>query len=380
MKPFVLVLAGVLLSTGAAAQRHKIGEINTETEEGKLLQAIGTENDAARKLTLMETFVGKFGNHEAAGWVWSQLQPAYAKAGNHEKALGAGERLLALDPMDISAAYGNLKAAEARKDSEAVVKWAVTASEIARKTAQEPKKPDEEEDDHKRAVDFAKQVDTYTEYSLYANALTETDPAKVMKLAETLEQRSPQSQYVAPILTKYAWAAREAKAVPNAVTLGERAYARNQFNEDLLLAMADYYMNQKAPDKTVQYSTKLLEVIESKPKPEGVSDSDWDRKKTMMAGVAHWMAGTTYSTQSKYSQADKELRAALPLIRDNDQLLAGALFHLGLANYQMGKGKSAQQLGEAVKFMQQCAAIKSPFQAQAQKNLTVMRRETGQRK
>jgi hypothetical protein len=100
----------------------------------------------------------------------------------------------------------------------------------------------------------------------------------------------------------------------------------------------------------------------------------------MMIGVARWMAGTSYSSQSKYAQADKELRAALPLIKDNDQLMAGALFHLGLSNYQMGKGKSAQQIGEAAKFMQQCAAIKSPFQAQAQKNLGVMRRESGQAK
>jgi tetratricopeptide (TPR) repeat protein len=378
MKPSVLILAGALLAGSAAAQRHKIGEINTETEEGKILQSIGTEQDAARKVALMETFIQKFGSHEAAGWVWSQLQPAYAKAGNHDQVLAAGEKLLAMDPMDIEAAYANLKASEAKKDSDGVAKWAVAASDIARKTAQEPKKPDQEEDDHKRAVDFAKQVDTYTEYSLYAGILAETDPAKVVKLAETLEQRNPQSQYVPQMLTKYAWAAREAKALPSAVALGERAYSRNQFNEDLLLAMADHYMNQKSPDKAILYATKVVEVLEPKAKPEGVSDADWEKKKTTMMGVAHWIAGTNYSTQSKYAQADKELRAALPLIKDNEQLMAGALFHLGLANYQMGKGRNAKQLTEAMKFMQQCAAIKSAFQPQAQKNLAVMRKETGQ--
>ena len=57
--------------------------------------------------------------------------------------------------------------------------------------------------------------------------------------------------------------------------------------------------------------------------------------------------------------------------------VADILFHLGLANYQMGKGKNAQQIAEAMKFMQQCAAMKSPFQAQAAKNVAVMRKETG---
>jgi hypothetical protein len=89
------------------------------------------------------------------------------------------------------------------------------------------------------------------------------------------------------------------------------------------------------------------------------------------------MAGTALSTQGKFAPADKSLRAALPLVKSNDQLLAGALFHLGLSNYQMGKGKSAQQIKEARAFFEQCAALKSPFQAPAQKNLAVMRRETG---
>src|SRR5688572_19890391 len=107
MKLRVLTLAMVLVAGQAVAQRHKIGEINTETEEGKVLQAIGTEADAARKMQLMEEFVTKFPKHEGAGWVLSQLQPAYAKAGNFDKALEAGEKLVVLDAMDIDAAYGN---------------------------------------------------------------------------------------------------------------------------------------------------------------------------------------------------------------------------------------------------------------------------------
>ena len=381
MKRAVLIVTAVLFAGAAAAQRHKIGEINTETEEGKALQAIGTEEDAARKVQLMEAFVGKYGKHEAAGWVLSQLLPAYSKAGNFDKAMEAGEKLVALDPMDIDAAYGSLKAAEGKKDGAAVAKWAAAASDIARKTAQQPKGADQEEDDYKRAVDFAKQVDTYTEYALYATALVEPNPRQVMQLAETLEQRNPKSQYVPQVLGRYTWAAREAQAMPNAVALGERALERGQAHEDLLLAMADYHINQppakRDNEKVILYSTKLIELMATKPKPEGVSDGDWEKRKNTMIGLGHWMAGTTYGSQSKFAQADKSLRAALPLVKDNDQLLAGALFHLGLANYQMGRGKSAQLIQEAMKFMQQCAAMKSPFQAQAAKNVSVMRKETG---
>ena len=56
---------------------------------------------------------------------------------------------------------------------------------------------------------------------------------------------------------------------------------------------------------------------------------------------------------------------------------APALFQLGLANYQMGRGKNRQQLQDALSFLKQCAAIKSNYQAQAQKNVTVIMKETG---
>ena len=378
MKRIVLIVTAVVFTGVAGAQRHKIGVLNAETEEGKVLQGMATEEDPARKVQLMEGFVAKYGKHEAVGWVYSQLLPAYAKAGNHDKAMEVGERLIALDPLDIDAAYGSLKSAEAKKDSAAVVKWAAVASDVARKTAQQPKAADQEDDDYKRALEFAKQVDTYADYALYASALTEQNPTVVVQLVEALEQRSPSSQYVPQSLGRYTWAAREAKAMPKAIALGERALARNQTHEDLLLAMADYYINQPKPDndKVIAYSSKLVEVMGSRAKPEGVSDADWDKRKNTVMGIGYWMAGTSYSNQGNPGQADKMLRPALPLIKDNEQLLAGALFHLGLSNYKMGKGKNAQQMGDAMRFMQQCAAIKSPFQGQAVKNLAVMKKET----
>jgi hypothetical protein len=89
------------------------------------------------------------------------------------------------------------------------------------------------------------------------------------------------------------------------------------------------------------------------------------------------MAGMSAAGQKRLAQADKSLRAALPYIKDNDELLAPALFQLGLANYQMGRGKSRQQMTDALSFLRQCAAIKSQYQAQAQKNVNVIMKETG---
>ena len=140
--------------------------------------------------------------------------------------------------------------------------------------------------------------------------------------------------------------------------------------------MADQ-AQQKQPDKAIEYSTKILELME-RPKPEGVTDADWDRKKSVTTGLAYFMAGTTLSGQNKFPQADKMLRQALPLLKDNPQLQGTALFHLGLANYKMAQAsKNKAQVADAVAFSRQAAAAKGPYAAQAAKNLKVMQQEFG---
>ncbi len=372
------LIAALALAGACLAQRHKLAAINAETEEGKMLQAIGQESDESKKLALMEQFATQYPTHAATGWVYTQLQAGYNKAGNSDKAIAVGEKLVALDGMDIDAAYANLKASETKKDSEGVLKWSGATSEIARKTVAAPKRDDQADEEYKHAIDFAKQVDTYTEYSLYATALQETDPAKAMKLADALEKRNPKSQYIEMVMPRYSALARQANALPAAVAFGERAYQRGQYSEDMLLLMADQAIQGKDPAKAIQYSEKAIEVMGTRPKPEGVPDADWERKKNVTNGLAYWMAGTTLSGQSKWSQADKMLRPALPLVKDNEQLYGMALFHLGLANYRMAQAsKNKTQIADAISFSKQSAAIKGPLQAQAAKNVKAMQQEFG---
>jgi hypothetical protein len=92
------------------------------------------------------------------------------------------------------------------------------------------------------------------------------------------------------------------------------------------------------------------------------------------------MAGVTLSEQKKYAEADKQLRAALLLIKDNAQLALPALFHLGLVNYRLAQGsKNKARIADAVSFSKQAAAYKGPMAAQAAKNVRVMQQEFGVR-
>ena len=77
------------------------------------------------------------------------------------------------------------------------------------------------------------------------------------------------------------------------------------------------------------------------------------------------------ATLAPVFSAELDLRAA------DLGLLAGAYFYLGLANFKMGDSKvpDEKRILDAVRFNEQCAAIKSPFQAPAQRNIKAIRQQ-----
>ncbi len=363
-----IVLLALLLAAGALAQRHKVN-INTETPEGQALQQIGQESDEAKKLAACEKFTQDYPKSENLPWVYGEMQPLYVKANQPDKAVEAGEKIMAIDPEDMDTALATLKASEAKKDADLVKKWSATTAALAQKAIALPQPKDEDAvEEWKKHVDYAKQVNTYSEYALYATALQTTDPRKKADLIETLQQRNPQSQYMAQLLPQALQAYQQTNDTEHATALAEKALATDPNNDDMLLVAANGYLQKgKDSEKVVTYSNKLIEVLNSKTKPEGVSDADWGNRKQTVTGIAHYMIGKQYFNDKKYGPADKELRIALPLVENNAQLKPEVLFLLGFANYKM------ENIMEALKFNQQCAAIKSSFQAQAAKNVTVIK-------
>jgi hypothetical protein len=374
MKRHAAALAiAVLCAVPLLSQQRRTPVINTGSPEGQAIQAFTKETDPAKKIDMMNDFLAKYPDYDASPWVTSLVQAEYLKAGNFDKALATGDALLAKNPDDLEAAYNNLKAAEKKSDADAVVKYANLTSTLARKAESGPKPADMSEDDWKKTVDYDKEVDTYTEYALYAAALQAQDPAKVMAMGDALEQHNPKSQYLPNMLGRYATAARQANQAEKAAAYGERAYANGQTNDDMLLLMAEQAMNKQQFDKTISYAEKAIAQANSEAKPDGMSDADWQKKKDSTLGVANWMEGVALSTQGKYAEADKALRAALPSIKDNPYLLGAATFHLGLSDYNLAKSTKNPKLAvEALRYSQQSAAINSPFQAQAQKNVKVI--------
>jgi len=284
----------------------------------------------------------------------------------------AGREVRAAD--DLDSALNSLKAADEQKDNDAVKKWAVEtfrlSSAAGKGQAADAAAPDAES---------VKAAGQFAEYALCAAALRERDHAKTIELYEALEQNAPQSKYLPQLYSVYAAALAQAGKPDKAFVFAEKAIAKAPSNDDLLLMLANGFMTRKQWQRSATYGSKLAAVMSTKPRPANVPQADWDRDRTLKLGRGYYISGLSYAMVSNHIFADKNLRQALPYIKDENELKAVALLYLGLSNYNIARATlDRARMKEAIDFSKQASTIPGPVQEQARKNAWMMETDLAQ--
>ena len=358
------------------AQEKQSFTINTSTPEGQLLQSLGQETDDARKISISQDFLAKYPKNEAAGWVASQLESALLAQKDYDKVLEVADMAYANGP-DMDAAYYALKAAVAKGDIPAAKTWSARTSEAAQKIVASDKAP--ADDDAKHQLEYAKEVDEYSEYGLYVLAL-KAQPKEVVDLVDEMIKQDPRSQYLPLISGNYFADLEKAGEGSKACPAAERMSAGASKNAEAMIFSADCSMRAQKGAGMITYGDKALEAINGRTKEEGMSDAEWANVKDDIIGRAHWYVGVGYSLEGKYGPANKSLRVALPMLKGSEQLRGMCLFYLGLANYSLGKAIGDRgQIRQGLQFFQQSAAISNPMQDQASRNAKLVLNELGGR-
>jgi len=285
---------------------------------------------------------------------------------------------IALAADDLETTFQNLKEADSKKDAAQVKKLAVDAIGLALKAASEPAPTAEDEKaTWKSQVEYYHSIETFAEYALLGAALA-SPPETTIDLISTLEQQSPKSKYLDQGYSAYFVALNKTGAAAKIPDIAEKALKNFPDNEDLLLVLTENARSKNQTDRALTYATRLVSVLIKHPKPENVPAADWEKKKSVSLAEGYWVSGVIYGEKNRYVEADKNLRAALPLIAGNEAMLGPAYFYLGLANYQLGKMTlNKARILEGAKFSDQCAAIKGPLATQAWKNSAIMKDEAG---
>ena len=277
---------------------------------------------------------------------------------------------------DLEGSFQQLKDAEAKNDAALVKKLGAETCKLTREAEAEPA-PDEAsgKEAWDSRIKYAKDVEIYTEYALYALAV-KSEPATTVDLIATLEQQNPKSKYLDDGYASYLYALSQTGATAKIPAVAEKALTNFPDNPDLLLFLADHAYSSKQIDKAGGYATRLVAAMGKRAKPEGVAQADWDKKKSVALGSGYWIAGEVAGERNQYAAANRNLRAALPYIKGNDARMGPALFYLGVANYQLGKMTlNKKQMLEGADFSDQCAKITGPLAEQAWKNSAAIKKE-----
>ena len=279
---------------------------------------------------------------------------------------------------DLEDAVQSLKDAVAKKDVETVKKLAATirpmTAEIVAQAA--PAGADEKKEWEER-VAYAKSTQLYVESAFYTVAV-QSEPAVTVDLLSALEQQNPKSKYLNMSYGAYLLALDKSGAKAKAPAVAEKGLANFPENDDLLLYMIVAANAQKPPqlDRALAFANRLTAALNKRGKPEGMAAADWDRKRNAELGYGYYTAGTISFGKGVYVAADKNLRAALPLLQGQPDMLAPAFLYLGRADYNLAKmTNNKAKMVEAAKFSEQSMAIPGPFQDQARHNSLVMKDE-----
>ena len=267
--------------------------------------------------------------------------------------------------FDLNDTFNSLKAATEKKD-------AAQVKTLAPQAAKEARAIQAQADATADVKEFAKGAEEYSEYALSMVAAQSADAQATIDLTDLLLEQNGKSKHVDTATPAYL-AALNKQGAAKASAGAQKVLAGRPENEDAM-----YQLTIGNPATGGPSATRLLALLRSKAKPEGISDADWQKKKDVMMGGAYYVAGLNAGSRQAWADCDRNLKAAEPLLKGNSQMLGITYFYLGLANYQMGKlTQDRTKIQAGLKYSQQSAAIPGPMQNQAFTNVNAMSKELG---
>ena len=347
-----VVLAVVLLPLLCFAQLDKI-VIPAGTPEDQALQAISSEQDGQKKITMYEEFLQKFASNPAAvaygNW---QISQYYQGAGDLQKAVSYGDKALAGAPRNLDIIVAQASLAQQMKDSAKLMEYAFKGGQVYNSISKQPK-PDAMSDQ-----DFANEVEQqkaaaknsyeFLETSAFNAMADEKDAKTRMSYIEHFTAAFPDTRFQEQVsqYAMYTLGPGQLNDPSRLVAYGEKTLASNPNSVPALLLLSNSYVEGSKPgaiSKAITYSQKVIELSKA-------NAPDADRSRKLSAGVAHSTIGYALMKQDKTAAAVTELKAASGLLKGQDDVAyATALYRLGYAYAKLNHVDDARSvLNEAV--------------------------------
>lgn len=362
---------GLLAMTALAADAQQIGKfvpIAAGSDEDKALTEINGTSDAAQKLALIDKFSADLGKGDMAIVADELYVNYYLGQKDYDKAFEYGEKLFAVDPDNFNNAVNMIRAANEKSDGDKLMAYGEKAGGILQrfKAEKAPEGTDKDAWDrqHAAALENNKDNITYVEQASYVGAYKTANPAKRAQLLSNFAQWFPDSPYAGQALVVAAGIYEQTQNGPKMLEVANGLLAKDPNNIGMLLLLSDYYSEKgEQLDKAEASAKKVVTLLGTAQKPEGVTDEQWQQQVSLQKGLALSSLGQVNIQKKDNATAVDNFKTAAPLLKPDANSYARNQYRLGFALVNLKKNAEAKEA------FTQAASVNSPYKALAEAKL-----------
>jgi tetratricopeptide (TPR) repeat protein len=369
----LLIAAFLVLGCSACpAMAQQIGKyvpIQAGSDADHALTAINAATDPAQKLALIDKFAagaGQEGDYPIT--VNGLYVETYITLKNYDKAFEYGDKLFALDPDGFANAQNMVRAASEKGDVDRLISYGEKAAGIMQrfKAATAPAGSSEQQWEQNKALALEANKDgyIYIQQVVFSGVYQVKEPGKRAELLARFAKIFPDSPYANQALGVAATSYAQAQNTPKMLEVANGLLAKDPDNLGMLLVLSDYYCDK--PDqlaKAETYAKKAISLLDSAQKPEGTSDEQWGQQNNLQKGLALSSLGQVNIEKKANTQAVDNLKAAAPLLKQDDASYGRNQYRLGFALLNL------KRTAEAKEAFTQAASVNGPYKSLAQDKL-----------
>jgi tetratricopeptide (TPR) repeat protein len=362
MKPlFSLVL---LATVAAHAQVTRI-MLPAGSPEDKALQAVSAEEDAAKRVAMLQDFLKTYAaNPPAVAYGEWQLSQSYSDAGNTANALAHGQKAVELQPgnLDILISLATIAQKAKATDTlmDCVVKGGTAFNGIAKKSKPEGMDPEDFKLRIQQEQEPFRQSYEYLEVIGLNTMVEEKDAKKRMSYIERYIAAFPGSRFEDQVMQLAVYTLGQTNESARLLTFGEKALATNPNSVSMLVALANSLVESSDQTLVVRaesYAHRALDLCSKQVATD-------ENRLALYSGLAHSALGYAMLKQEKNVPAIAELKVASSDLKSTPDAYSAAMYRLGFAYAKTGK------LPEAKATLQEVARMSGPYE-QLAKDLLV---------
>jgi tetratricopeptide (TPR) repeat protein len=370
----IIRLLGILAITIFAvrlANGQQIGKfvpIAAGSDEDHALTEINATADPARKLALIDKFAANLGKGDMAIVADDLYVNYYIGQKNYDKAFEYGDKLFALDPDNFENAVNMVRAANEKGDADKLMTYGEKAAGILQRYKAAPPPNGTDADTWKRqqaqALESNKDNIAYVEQSLFMAEYRTANAAKRAASLTHFAELFPDSPYATQALGVAATSYQQAQNIPKMLEVANGVLAKDPNNIGMLLLLSDYYSEKgEQLDKAESSAKKVITLLETAQKPEGITDEQWQKQVSLQKGLALSALGQVSIQKKENAQAVENFKAAAPLLKADEGSYGRNQYWLGFALLNLKRNAEAKEA------FTQSASVNSPYKALAQAKL-----------